>query len=290
MDRPSGGDAEQIRSIGVRNNFSRLVEIVTTHRRHGRAAIGLARPSARRQSTLGSLRWPCLRSRGISSQHDGVFVKINSFEHTAPQSGQCRRCSIRVLPGLSPYRLALTQNGQPDHTGLARHDFDFPLERILFDALEETPGEAEDLHRTPTIPQELVEQCDELSEAVINGMTVTVSEGLFIFELSTLSHATVLLAYDDQAPYIAKAVGFQPAGDDKKLLDVTAHALADRPRRSMAQIYARMAGFDPGLSDRAVEAELSVTSQASAKARTLLERAQEAAEPHNGLDLPQEKR
>ena len=290
LDRPSGGDAGQIRSISIRNRLSRLVEIVTTHHQN---ELSLDSPTLRLSphgTTPGACRWPRPRRRSGSSQPVGMSVKINSFEHTDPQSGQCRRCSIRVLPGISPFRLALRRNGPLHYTEFACQDVEFPMERILFDSLEQTAWEAEDRARTPVIPETLVEQCEALPAAVADKMTVRASEGLFVFELPASSEATVVLVYDDQAPHVARAVGLKPAGHDKKLLDLTTHALADGPHLSMGQIYAKMASFDPCMNERTAEAELSASTRAMTKARTLLEGAKEIAGPHNGLGLMKKER
>ncbi len=278
LGRPSGPDAEQIRSISRRNGFSHLVEIITTLRAAERGHVSSPLRVNGSGDAPGASWKPWFMRRCRSHSRTDMHVKINAFEHTDPQSGQGRRCSIKVLPGISPVRLALVRNHPHVHAALNCQAPDFPMERVLFDSLDESSTDIPDDAREAAVPEELVEQCEHLPSMVLDKMIVTVREGLILFELPIASGATVLVAYETKAPHEPTAVGFKPDAHSE-LIDATAYALADGTFLRLDQIHAKMASFDPGHGKLAVETRLPVANAAMSTDGAVSEPTENPAEP-----------
>lgn len=277
IDRPSGGDAEQIRSISTRNNFPRLVEIITTHQRAEQREQHSS-PCSLRRGVAPTTRWWTRRARRVgASSEEGIHVRINSFVHTDPQSGQCQRCRIHVLPGVSPIRLVLINLGLLNGTDVGIRDVRFPMDRIIHDRAEPSDGAEDHENEQTALPDLLAEQCRRLPETVLEGMTVTLDDGLVVFELPTASEARVLVACDGEAPHVIRGVCFK-ATDDGELRDATAHVLAGGACPDIAQAYATTTSYVHGLNRPSITPSIRTFVGAGTRVRRKLKRTRTSSE------------
>ena len=116
---PSGGDVRQVISLTRRNNLQKWCEIITTC------------PADSESAASG-------RNRADAASDGGRTYTLNAFLYSDPQNGVHERVPIRIIPGISPYRIVVLLSGKVAPADIAEHGLCFPRERIT--PRRPTPG------------------------------------------------------------------------------------------------------------------------------------------------------
>lgn len=120
LGRPSAGDVAQVRSLAGRNHLRRWCTVIAT------IESAEASRSGWHWSRLEAHRDP------LPSQE----VKVNAFLYTDPEQGEHAFVKIRVLRGISPFRVQALTRGELDAVGIGEHGSCFPMDRIIYEESE----------------------------------------------------------------------------------------------------------------------------------------------------------
>ena len=184
LPEPSAGDTRKVIDLTRKNDLHQWLEIIVTYER---TRYGLLTSRRHRRSRMGD--------QGPTQIRAGAFV------YTDPQDGEKVATPIRVLPGISPFRLALLATGRLDRRALGEHAVCFPMEQIVYDALN-TPasGQAGD------IPETLIAQIKELPEEAQGKLGLCVSEEVIVITFEWPDGRAADVGLEATVPHAVKAV------------------------------------------------------------------------------------
>jgi hypothetical protein len=222
LDEPSSGDVEQVKSLTGRNTIDRWVEIIATHEQRRRSR-GYA--------------WDALAAaasfNGPSRFGDAPDVRINSFVYLDAPAGKKVRCAIKAIPGVSPIRQALIGSGILTDDELGFQGWEFPMEKIVFDAVTQDDHDAATGH---TLPGELCDQLLRLPDDLIEKVTIAPKEPFYIVSLPLTDHIRARIAFNSEADRPIQAVHLS---DDRRdpVHDVTARLARASGCVSLLQVH-----------------------------------------------------
>ena len=218
LPEPSAGDTRKVIDLTRKNDLHQWLEIIVTYERT-------------RYGLFTSRRY---RRSGMDDQGP-TQIRAGAFVYTDPQDGVKVAAPIRVLPGISPFRLALLATGRLNRRALGEHAVCFPMEQIVYEALN-TPasGQASD------IPETLIAQIKELPEETQGKLGLCMNEDVLVvtFELPDGRAADVALS--TAAPHVVKAVRLRAplAGTSSDLTK----EIADQKLERLSAIHKTLAG------------------------------------------------
>lgn len=218
----SGGDLAQVRSVTTKNNLGRWVDMLTT-------------PAA------GSDRYAVYRSTGDRPRRagaNGTGVRVTGFIHHDPHDGGHVRAPMRVLPGVSPFRLALLAGGGTELLGVGGTDFAFALERIACDRMDPDQVESEPRQR---LPKGLIRRLRELPGTIGNGqIEISLVEDVAIIALPLPKGRTARVACDLKRPHRPRAVHVVSDGSLGEPEDLTPELLGAEQDVGLGALYQRL--------------------------------------------------
>jgi len=220
LDNPSGGDLQQIRSIAQKKGVQRWAGIIaTTAYNDDDRQLNIKNNSA-------------LNLFGQSSR-----VRINAFLYDDPQAAQERRIPIKVIPGISPIRMALLAGDKIAPEAIGEPFRGFPLELIDYDRFD--PSVSAD-NSSDHVPEAIVSQLRQLpSEAIDENIDLYVEDNLVIVNLQLYEGATVDIAIDQRSPHSIRGIYVKTTPDDEAK-DVTDKLLQAGCDIGLAEVYKRL--------------------------------------------------
>lgn len=207
IDHPSSGDVHQVQSITTKNYAPRWVGIITTTHV----------PSAATKIHVPSW-WP-LRQAEVPD------VRINAFMFPDPQTGRYVRVPVRVLPGVSPVRLAIRLSGMLEPWTIGDDAEQVPVGRIHCDLpVEQTASSAQ----ADAVLNAIAEQIRELPAEIQSRVRLATTGSLVTVLVPLDEHRTVHLHIDQHCPDRVEAADLEYL-ETRRIQDVTT-AVTDRRR------------------------------------------------------------
>lgn len=225
LDEPSPGDVRQVQSITSKNNIKCWLEIIATHR-DGNGISGARWDQSPTPCCPGKRAW-------FERTPD---IRINSFFYVNAPAGEKVRCPIKVIPGVSPIRQALIGNGVLTNDELGFQGWQFPMEKILFDATTPTQPDAADGR---AVPEELTGQLCQLPPELRHAATIMPDDPFFIVSLPLARHVDARIAFNSETSRPIQAVYLSDDRQDRPQ-DVTERLFRTARCTSIAQVYARL--------------------------------------------------
>ena len=155
------------------------------------------------------------RSGRIANREQAGDIRINAFLYHAPEEGGYERVGLRVLPKISPVRLAILAGGQLDILDIGEHARWFPMARIRYDAAE--PNETLPDRPTPGL-ESLSEQIRRIPEAARGRIDISTGPGTVTLDVPLPAGATGRIIVDEEPPHLVRWVGLK--GDQNGDSDV----------------------------------------------------------------------
>jgi hypothetical protein len=218
LQEPSDGDLHQVQHVTSRNNFPRWVDLITTFENGGHTF----RLFGRHRRSTG--RW-----------EDSPQIKINVFSYTDPQRGEKIEVPIRILSGISPFRLQALATGLLEPADIGEYASGFPMEKISYEPLD---FEQQYCKQADQIPESmaLAEQCSRLPEYVQKNIKIYVNgeHGLVTVVLPLPDGSIANIGYDHKPNHLLRSVSVQNNNDSR---DVTEALVCDKQNISLNQIY-----------------------------------------------------
>ena len=224
LTEPSGGDLEQVRSLTSRNNLKRWCEIITTLNGPPRAD-----------------GWCNFLDRTKRRERHQVRAQINAFEYTDPQQGQRVRCTLRVLPGVSPIRAALLSSDGLEPAGIAHECMAFPSDRIEFDTAEATQHQS---NLSPELCAILSEYCTQLPESTQEHVEIEDQGDTVVLRISLPHQRLAWVTFDPKVPEAIESVrlGLFPSAEGS--VDVTSLVAGSRGKPNLGRVYRKLRNMD----------------------------------------------
>lgn len=181
---PSAGDVHQVMAVTKRNGLDRWCEFITTF-----DSAEIHTPSAYRYG------------RSLPKHHTNR-ISIDAYDYPDPQTGQLVNTKLRVLPGISPLRLALLHNRMIDPLALAEEEALFPLSYIFFDPYEEDKT----CNESDESLEALSRQCAELPDEVQKSLRFTVEGQSVVLSVDLPRGVLLAVRYRREIPLSIETV------------------------------------------------------------------------------------
>ncbi|MFC1762913.1 hypothetical protein ACFL6U_12650 [Planctomycetota bacterium] len=189
IPHPSGRDLHQVQSISSKNNFTKWCEIITTCEKDN-------------DSVNGDTNAP---SQVLSLSH-GMRVKIHAYLYTDPESGKKTEVSLRVLKGVSPFRVMALASGELTPDDIGEYATGFPRGNIIFRSF--VPQKTLPTIK-PAVIESLTKQFQELPAEVQVGIKIDAQEDFTIVAFPITRENTLRVAYSKHPPYSILAISVQ---------------------------------------------------------------------------------
>ena len=184
---PSTGDVHQVMAVTKRNRLDRWCEFITTF-------------------DSDEIRTPLAYHYGRSlPTHHTNRIRIDAYDYPDPQEGQLVNAKLRVLPGISPLRLALLHTRTVGQQALAEEGILFPLSHILFDPYEEDTTCTE----SDESLEALSRQCAELPEKVQESIQFNVEDQTLSVSVRLPRGSVLVARYARTIPLKLEAVSLE---------------------------------------------------------------------------------
>jgi len=190
MEGPSGPDTSRVVSIMRKNRLNQLISIITTTADGGGTS---------RSHRTG-------RSRRTAKQEQAGNIRINAFLYCNPDEGHYQRVDVKVLPGISPLRLAILAGGPVDMIAIGEHARAFPLDRVVVDAAD--PDGALPCRGTPEL-ESLSEQIRRVPEAARERIDVSVGSGTVTLDIPLPAGPIARIIVDEDPPHVVRRAGLK---------------------------------------------------------------------------------
>jgi hypothetical protein len=242
LNKPSPGDATQVASIATKNHLPRFVQFIITLEDEAPPLRKFTEkePSAQRSSTnCPAYPRPSMNTDPRKRHHAwGPFprqptsrqVVLNSFFYSNASSGQYTRCPLRIIPGLSPFRMALLHSGLLEDVAS-----DYPTDHIVY---EQWDSPEQKRPSATEIPEEVLKQIQGLPDKTLDELSATTHEEFFAIHLILPDKSTLSVVYLWQKPHPIRAV-FIVNGSGQGA-EVTDDALIHGRHTKLSEIYQRM--------------------------------------------------
>jgi len=195
---PSTGDVHQVMAVTKRNGLDRWCEFITTF-------------------DSDEIRTPLAYRYGRSlPMHHTNNIRIDAYDYPDPQTGQLVNTRIRVLPGISPLRLALLHTRTVDQQALAEEGILFPLSHILFDPYEEDTTCTE----SDESLEALSRQCAELPAKLQESMQFDIENHTLSVSIQLPRGSVMVAHYARTIPLKLEAVSLEE-GETGRKRDIT---------------------------------------------------------------------
>lgn len=222
IDHPSPGDVRQVQSVTTKNGLTQWCDIIT---------VLLGDPSPA----------PC---RAHSREADSAFafrlrVGVNAFVYPDPQRGQPIRAAIRVLPGISPFRLDALAGARLSGLGISDQAAWFPFEQIAYESLRRTVDTSDPAEEISPL---IVEHVSQLPAAVQQHVEFRVQHDTVAISFPLTNGRMAHVTYDKRPPHPVLAVRVVDAEGSTN--DLTTTVLCDGPSTELDRIHERCVSTD----------------------------------------------
>ena len=233
---PSGPDIRANQSMASRNGYSYLCQFILTFtdersQRKGSLCAWNRRTATVDQASSNSSRWrneTCFASPG----HQTPLIEIRAFLYPNPAQIQPIRCPLRVIPGISPIRQAISENFDIPELN---KEYDFPMSRIKFDSFESKQAP----HSHADLPKRMYRQLIRFPEEILAAARVEFKGDRFIISFPVHSIGKLFIVYAKEPVCEALAVYFVRDNGDDKIVELTREALRFGPYTNIAIIFSR---------------------------------------------------
>ena len=213
IDGLSRGDIKSTNAIATKNGYSQMCQILITFSQLSNSVPGNLNRNAHRhvnQNLNGNLHpfgWgKCSFHKKFTNEltNNRQFnykIKIHTYIYSDAQSGEPIKCSLKVIPGFSPYRTSIMYSSKMP--GL-HHFYRFPISNMTFDSLDHQKNSIKDEN---CLPQEILASINTLPETILEKLQLSIiNELLFItFPIEDDSkHLSVV--YQTIPPYSVKMI------------------------------------------------------------------------------------
>ena len=248
MNGPSGGDINSAHSISLRNGYRRMCQFVLTFETNphpnfyssNKPVIDEEVPDVENRlntfrNKIFSKHTDKLRKH-FSKNHLINYIRIHSFFYPDSTHGQPNRCSLRVIPGVSPIRKAIINNPS-DHKLIKQYRY--PMNRIMFDSFQTKQKKN---YSESELYIWLNNQILTLPNRILEDLKVTVKEGLLILSIPLEKKAGILfVTYRIETPHKSISVNICQEPKNGNLIDFTKEALCNNPHTTLLSIYRKAA-------------------------------------------------
>ena len=228
LQHPSHGDIQQVQSLTAKNNLTRWHELIVTHNGVHQDAEA---PPRNRDSAQAALE---------------ARARVDAFCYVDPQASAPEGCRVRIVPGVSPFRLAALSESivEPWEIG-GETRTQCPLERIDLDLF---PLQRAERSHEPGIPAVLQKQCEEMPTELQHGIELELEPHRIVVTVTLRAHRTVRVTYSQVPPHRIERVEYGASRSgryhdmirwmpsdlaDLSLADVCAALLAKRTQKSL---------------------------------------------------------
>jgi hypothetical protein len=247
IDGLSRGDIKSTNAIATKNGYSQMCQILITFSQLSNSVPGNLNRNAYRhvnQNLNGNLHpfgWGrCsfhkkFTNEPTNKRQFNYKIKIHTYIYSDAQSGEPIKCSLKVIPGFSPYRTSIMYSSKMP--GL-HHFYRFPISNMTFDSLDRQKNSIKDEN---CLPQEILASINTLPETILEKLQLSIiNELLFItFPIEDDSkHLSVV--YQTIPPYSVKMISILT---DDIPTDVTNQLYSDPERASLMMLYQRCLRF-----------------------------------------------
>lgn len=143
------------------------------------------------QSHAGEDSGHCQRRRRYTQR-----IRVNFFHYSDPKRCIATRVGLRVLPGISPIRLALLARGGTDELALDAQAPLFPFEGIVYDL----PHQRRIVKIEQEVPVGLSRQLAQLPPIVRKNIDVSLCEDRIIATLAVTERHTLYVVFGREKP------------------------------------------------------------------------------------------
>jgi hypothetical protein len=210
---PSTGDVSQVMSLTKRNHLRTWCEIITTRS----ADSGFDASS---------------RNKTLAAAGGGGLYTLNAFLYSDPQNGIHERVPIRIIPGVSPYRIAVLLSGKVAPADIAEYGLCFPLERIV------PTGRHRGEDHSEEFPPKVIAELRELPTEAHEGISVQIEDGEAVVTLPVIRGVLAHVTFGEKPPHDISAIHLEQ-GEDAAMKDVT-RQLPNAANMSLAEVYHAM--------------------------------------------------
>ena len=246
LREPSFVDIQSTRSTAKKNAYKKLSQFIITFEKWPQHASVFQRSQtrswkrkARKNDYSTSEESKNLSSEAIRSEYSSgganshpEFVQINPFFYFNAMTDEPVKCPLKILPGISPIRLALRFDPT---SSLHWRTRTFPTSRILFEPFKvfDKPNES-----TSALPERISKQCLRLPEDVLNSLSWIRKDDVYILCLSSPDKAcTGYITYAIEFPYKLKAVYMGSDQKNGKTINLTNETLLRGDYTKLIIIY-----------------------------------------------------
>lgn len=214
--RPSTGDVSQVQNITSKNNFTRWCEIITTCERGDDIS-----------------RWDTHDRPKVLNSIDSIRIRVNAYLYTDPQQGEKAEVPLRVISGISPFRLRILADGILDPDDIGEYASGFSKEQIIYDSFDFETGPSVE---TDKVLEALAAQCQELPMEAQDGIRFDIEDGFVTVTLPLPDNGDAHISFSDKPPFPIRKVCVRNESH-KKIVDVTAAILIDRSDIKLHGVY-----------------------------------------------------
>lgn len=213
---PSIWDVSQVQNITSKNNFTQWCEIITTCEK----GDDIVQPDT-----------PDLFE--VLNSKDSIRIRANAYLYPDPKKGEKHKAQLRVLSGISPFRLRILADGILDPADIGEYASGFPMEQIIYDSF--------DFEKAPPVETDkvlgaLAAQCEELPREAQDDIRFDVEDGFVTVTLPLPDYGAAHIRCSDKPPYPIQKVCVRNKSH-KKIVDVTAAILTDRSDIKLNGVY-----------------------------------------------------
>lgn len=216
LSQPSEGDVRQVQSVAQNNGFTRWSEMIVTH--------GDGWPTSQATSNF----WK--KNSSVSPRQ----IRVDAFVYTDPQKGLKVSAPIRVMPGMSPFRLALLAHSRLDRELIGENSVCFPSQRITYDAVATTTAKPT---QTSELPVAVAAQLSSLPVEAQEKVSLHITEGFIVVTVCLPDERTLHVGLSPEDPNRIQAVYLSPKGTDNSD-DVTSQVVATNRKMTLNDVYA----------------------------------------------------
>jgi hypothetical protein len=235
MKDTSWRDDQASYSLAARNGYRSLCQFIVTLEEEPQRGDSLhdwnRRAATFDQVSRKSSHWrkePFL----ASPSRQNPLAKIRAFTYQYPFQIQPIRCPLRVIPGISPIRRAISKNFDIPELN---KEYDFPMSRIIFDSFESK----QEPHSHTDLPKRMYRQLIRLPEEILAAARVEFKGDRFIISFPVHSIGKLFIVYTKEPVCEALAVYFVRDNGGDKIIELTREALRFGPYMNLAIIFSR---------------------------------------------------
>ena len=172
------------------------------------------------------------RSEVLSSR-DSIRIRAHAYLYTNPQRGEKNEVPVRVLSGISPYRLRILADGILDPDDIGEYACGFSKEQIIYDSFDFETGPSVEADE---VLKALAAQCQELPREAQEGIRFEVEGDSITVTLPLPDNGAAQIRCSDKPPFSIQKVCIRNESH-AEIVDVTRAILTDRSDIKLDGVY-----------------------------------------------------